>query len=89
MASEREIGRMTDDFGDLIRVEVDQFMVTAPDDSISPAGAVLISVHNRDDLVVARLSGKRLDAFRELLDRAAMPGQPGGEPPAGEAGGHG
>ena len=26
------------------------------------------------------------DRLRELLDRAAMPGQPGGEPPAGKAG---
>jgi hypothetical protein len=84
MASDREVGRITDDFSDLIIVEVDQFTLTAPDGSVSPAGAVLISVYDDDDRIVARLSGKRLDAFRELLGRAATPGQPATEAPGGQ-----
>lgn len=57
-----------------------------------------LEVHVRRDGMIALelgdwnvdLSPARRDKLRELLDRAAMPGQPAdGEPPAGEAREHG
>lgn len=65
-----------DDFGDAIEIEADRFMATTPDGSISPAGAVLIASRAGKQLVRMRLSGERLAAFREAVDRTAMPGQP-------------
>ena len=72
---------MRDDFGDTIEVTVSDVLTEAPDGSISPAGAVLVTFNDGDESIIMRLSRWRLDQFRELLDRAAMPGQP----PAAEA----
>jgi hypothetical protein len=44
-------------------------------------GMVRINITDGMTAVLASLSGERLDAFREAVDRAAMPGRP----PATEA----
>jgi hypothetical protein len=46
-------------------------------------GTVTVNVTCGMTSVLASLSGERLDAVREAIDRSAMPGQPGA---AGEAG---
>jgi hypothetical protein len=42
-----------------------------------------------DQCSTVLLGPEARDKLRELLDRAEAPGQPGGEPPPGEADGHG
>lgn len=81
MASEPAV--LADDFGDVIEVEVDENLATMPDGSISPAGAVMVAFRVGKLLTRMRLSGERLAAFREAVDRAAMPGQPATEAAGG------
>ena len=52
---------LTDNFGDKIEVSADP-------------GGVYIVFHEDDDHISMMLSGERLDAFREAVDRAAREG---------------
>jgi hypothetical protein len=71
----REPVVLADDFGDVIEVEADENLATTPDGSISPGGAVIITFRYGKQVRRMRLSGERLTAFREAVDRAAMPRQ--------------